>query len=98
MQNLWQLESISLFIQLNHLEGHLISPAFNNKLKFPNLSILLTGGHTQIYLIKKPDNYKLLGETVDDAVGESFDKVAKLLGLSYPGGPEIEKICTKWKY
>ena len=81
------------FYPINHLEGHLISPTFNNKLKFPNLSILLTGGHTQIYLIKKPNDYKLLGETVDDAVGESFDKVAKLLDLSYPGGPEIEKFA-----
>ena len=81
------------FYPINHLEGHLISPTFNNKLKFPNLSILLTGGHTQIYLIKKPNDYKLLGETVDDAVGESFDKVAKLLGLKYPGGPKIEKFA-----
>ena len=62
-------------------------------MKFPNLSILLTGGHTQIYFIKKPNDYSLLGETVDDAVGESFDKVAKLLGLSYPGGPKIEKFA-----
>ena len=81
------------FYPINHLEGHLISPTFNNKLKFPNLSILLTGGHTQIYLVKKPNDYKLLGETVDDAVGESFDKVAKLLGFSFPGGPEIEKFA-----
>ena len=81
------------FYPINHLEGHLISPTFNNKLEFPNLSILLTGGHTQIYLIKKPNDYKLLCETVDDAVGESFDKVSKLLGLSYPGGPEIEKFA-----
>ena len=81
------------FYPINHLEGHLISPAFNNELKFPNLSLLLTGGHTQIYLVKEPNNYELLGETIDDAIGESFDKVAKLLGLSYPGGPEIEKLA-----
>ena len=86
------------FYPVNHLEGHLISPTFNNILKFPNLSILLTGGHTQIYFIKKPNDYELLGETVDDAVGESFDKVAKLLGLSYPGGPEIEKFAQKGKF
>ena len=86
------------FYPINHLEGHLISPAFNNILKFPNLSILLTGGHTQIYFIKKPDDYNLLGETVDDAVGESFDKVAKLLGLSYPGGPEIEKFAQNGNF
>ena len=81
------------FYPINHLEGHLISPTFNNILKFPNLSILLTGGHTQIYFIKKPNDYKLLGETVDDAVGESFDKVAKMLGHKYPGGPIIEKMA-----
>ena len=86
------------FYPINHLEGHLISPNFNNKLKFPNLSILLTGGHTQIYFIKEPNNYKLLGETVDDAVGESFDKVAKLLGLSYPGGPEIERFAQNGNF
>ena len=86
------------FYPVNHLEGHLISPTFNNILKFPNLSILLTGGHTQIYFIKKPNDYKLLGETVDDAVGESFDKVAKLLGLSYPGGPEIEKFAQNGNF
>jgi len=86
------------FYPVNHLEGHLISPTFNNILKFPNLSILLTGGHTQIYFIKKPNDYNLLGETVDDAVGESFDKVAKLLCLSYPGGPEIEKFAQNGSF
>ena len=86
------------FYPVNHLEGHLMSPTFNNTLKFPNLSILLTGGHTQIYLIKKPNDYKILGETVDDAVGESFDKVAKLLGFSFPGGPEIEKFAQNGNF
>ncbi len=83
------------FYPINHLEGHLISPAFNNELKFPSLILLLTGGHTQLYLTKKPNNYELLGETIDDAIGESFDKVAKLIGLPYPGGPEIEKLALK---
>ena len=81
------------FYPINHLEGHLISTAFNNKPKFPNLTLLLTGGHTQIYMINKPNEYKILGETIDDAVGESFDKVAKLIGHNYPGGPEIEKLA-----
>ena len=84
-----------LFYPINHLEGHLLSPTFNNNLSFPYLAILLTGGHTQIYIVKKIGDYELLGETVDDAVGESFDKVAKLLGLGYPGGPLIEKIAKK---
>jgi len=81
------------FYPINHLEGHLVSPLFNNELKFPNLILLLTGGHTQIYLTHKPNKYELLGETVDDAIGESFDKVAKLIGLNFPGGPEIEKLA-----
>ena len=59
------------------------------------LALLLTGGHTQLYLVENIGNYKLLGETIDDAVGESFDKVAKLLGLGYPGGPLIEKKALK---
>ena len=79
------------FFPINHLEGHILSPTFNNNMKFPYLCFLLTGGHTQIYLVKSIGNYTLLGETLDDALGEAFDKVAKLLKLPYPGGPEIEK-------
>ena len=78
------------FVPINHLEGHLLSTTFNNKVEYPHIAFLLTGGHTQIYLIKSINNYILLGETLDDAVGEAFDKVAKLLRLPYPGGPEIE--------
>jgi len=78
------------FYPINHLEGHLLSPKFSFNLRFPNLTLLLTGGHTQIYLVEEIGKYKLLGETIDDAVGECFDKVAKLLNLSYPGGKEIE--------
>ena len=78
------------FVPINHLEGHLLSTTFNNKVEYPHIAFLLTGGHTQIYLIKSINNYILLGETLDDAVGEAFDKVAKLLKMSYPGGPEIE--------
>ena len=83
------------FFPINHLEGHLLSTEFVEKLKFPHLAILLTGGHTQIYLIKSEGEYILLGETLDDAIGESFDKVAKLIGLGYPGGPLIEKLALK---
>ena len=85
------LGSSKAFVPINHLEGHLLSPTFNNNIVFPCISFLLTGGHTQIYLINSVGNYELLGETLDDALGETFDKVAKLIGLSYPGGPEIEK-------
>ena len=81
------------FIPINHLEGHLLSSTFNNDIKYPFLSFLLTGGHTQIYLINSIGDYVLMGETLDDAIGEAFDKVAKLLSMPYPGGPEIEKIA-----
>ncbi len=83
------------FIPINHLEGHVLSPTINNKVNFPYLCLLLTGGHTQIYLVKSFGNYELLGETLDDAVGEAFDKIAKLMSLPYPGGPEIEKLAKK---
>ena len=83
------------FVPINHLEAHLLSSTFNNEVNHPHVSFLLTGGHTQIYLIKKLENYKLLGETLDDAIGEAFDKVSKLLGMGYPGGPEIENIAKK---
>ena len=78
------------FIPINHLEGHILSTSFNNNIEYPQLVLLLTGGHTQVYLMKNENNIELLGETVDDALGEAFDKVAKLLGLPYPGGKEIE--------
>jgi N6-L-threonylcarbamoyladenine synthase len=79
------------FIPINHLEAHILSSFYNNEIKFPHLSLLITGGHTQIYFLENYNNIKLIGETIDDAIGEAFDKVAKILGLSYPGGPEIEK-------
>ncbi len=83
------------FIPTNHLEGHILSTSFNNDIKFPNLILLLTGGHTQVYLMKSENEIELLGESVDDAIGEAFDKTAKLIGLSYPGGSEIEKQAIK---
>ena len=83
------------FFPVNHLEGHILSTSFNNNIKYPNLNLLLTGGHTQIYLMKNENNIRLLGETIDDAVGEAFDKVAKLLELKYPGGSEIEKKASE---
>ena len=79
------------FVPVNHLEGHILSTSFNNDIKFPSLILLLTGGHTQVYLMKDEKSIKLLGQSVDDAIGEAFDKTAKLIGLSYPGGAEIEK-------
>lgn len=79
------------FVPINHIESHVLSPTFNNDLKYPHLCLLLTGGHTEIYYVKSNNSMILMGESLDDAVGETFDKVAKLLGLSYPGGPEVEK-------
>ena len=79
------------FVPINHIESHVLSPTFNNDLKYPHLCLLLTGGHTEIYYVKSNKSMVLMGESLDDAVGETFDKVAKLLGLSYPGGPEVEK-------
>jgi len=83
------------FIPTNHLEGHILSTSFNNDIKFPNLILLLTGGHTQVYLMKSENEIELLGQSVDDAIGEAFDKTAKLIGLSYPGGKEIEQQALK---
>ena len=83
------------FIPTNHLEGHILSTSFNNDIKFPNLILLLTGGHTQVYLMKSENEIELLGQSVDDAIGEAFDKTAKLIGLSYPGGSEIEQQALK---
>ena len=83
------------FIPINHLEGHILSTSFNNDIKFPSVVLLLTGGHTQVYLMKDERNIELLGQSIDDAIGEAFDKTAKLIGLSYPGGAEIEREAVK---
>lgn len=79
----------------NHMEGHLYSAFAKhlNKVKFPVLSIIVSGGHTMFVLMKDYKNYKVIGSTVDDAAGEAFDKIARLLKLPYPGGPEISKIA-----
>jgi len=79
-------------LPINHLEGHLCSNLINNfTIDFPYICLLVSGGHTQIWEVENIDNYKILSTTVDDAAGEAFDKGAKMLGLAYPGGPEIEK-------
>ncbi len=79
------------FIAINHLEGHSLSPKINKKIKFPYLLLLISGGHTQYLEVRGVNNYKRLGTTIDDALGEAFDKTAKLLGIEFPGGPVIEK-------
>ena len=83
------------FIAVNHLEGHALSPKLNSKLDYPYLLLLISGGHTQFLSVKKLGDYKRLGTTIDDAVGEAFDKTAKLLGIEFPGGPQIEIYAKK---
>ena len=81
-------------IGINHLEAHIFANFLaDENLDFPFICLLVSGGHTQIWLVKNLGDYKLLGETRDDAAGEAFDKGARILGLDYPGGPEIEKIA-----
>ncbi len=79
------------FYAVNHLEGHALSPRLSAAIDFPFILLLVSGGHTQFLLVKGVGDYTLLGTTMDDAVGEAFDKTARLLGLPYPGGPLIEK-------
>jgi len=83
-------------IQIHHMEGHLLAPLIENPdIQFPFITLLVSGGHTQLITSKKLGEYELLGESVDDAIGEAFDKTAKMLGLPYPGGPEIEKLAKQ---
>ena len=81
-------------IGIHHLEGHLLSPLLANpKPEFPFVALLVSGGHTQLMRVDSVGRYELLGETVDDAAGEAFDKTAQLLGLGYPGGPALSKLA-----
>ena len=83
------------FIAVNHLEGHALSPRLNSKLDYPYLLLLISGGHTQFLCVNGLGEYKRLGTTIDDAVGEAFDKTAKMLGIEFPGGPQIEVYAQK---
>ena len=83
------------FIAVNHLEGHALSPKLNSKLDYPYLLLLISGGHSQYLSVKNLSEYKRLGTTIDDAIGEAFDKTAKLLGIEFPGGPQIEVLAKK---
>ena len=82
------------FLGINHLEGHLLSPFFGREKIARNISLIVSGGHTLLVRVRSLGDYQVLGRTVDDAAGEAFDKVAKLFGLRYPGGPVIEA-CAK---
>ena len=83
------------FIAVNHLEGHALSPKLNSKLDYPYLLLLISGGHSQFLSVQNLGKYKRLGTTIDDALGETFDKTAKMLGIDFPGGPQIEILASK---
>ena len=83
------------FIAVNHLEGHALSPKLNSNLNYPYLLLLISGGHSQFLNVQGLGKYKRLGTTIDDALGEAFDKTAKLLGVEFPGGPQIEILAKK---
>ncbi len=81
-------------VPINHIQGHLESVFMSNsKIKLPSLNLVVSGGHTSLYYVEKRLDYRLIGQTRNDAVGEAFDKVSKIMGLGYPGGPIIEKFA-----
>ena len=83
-------------LPIHHLEGHLLSPLLaKDPATFPFIALLVSGGHTQIMCVTEVGNYELMGETLDDAIGEAFDKTAQLLGLGYPGGPALAKLAEQ---
>lgn len=89
------------FLAVNHLEGHALTPRLLGNVKFPYLLLLISGGHTQFQVVEGVGQYTRLGTTIDDALGEAFDKVAKLLNLQYPGGPQVEKAAHNgdaWRF
>ncbi len=82
------------FIGVNHLEAHILSPFIDSSFTHPHVCLLVSGGHTELILVRRPGEYSKLGGTIDDAAGEAFDKAARTLGLGYPGGPAIEKAAV----
>jgi N6-L-threonylcarbamoyladenine synthase len=83
-------------VGVNHIEGHIYSVAFENPpAEYPALALIVSGGHTNLFFIPEPGKYKVVARTRDDAAGEAFDKVAKMLGLGYPGGPVIERLARE---
>ena len=79
------------FVAVNHLEAHALTARMTDNLPFPYIMLLMSGGHTQLLEVRGVGDYRRLGSTIDDAIGEAFDKVGKLLGLPYPGGPNLER-------
>ena len=82
-------------IAVNHTAGHIYANNLNNELKFPLLALVVSGGHTDLILMKEDYQFEILGSTLDDAIGEAYDKVARILDLKYPGGPNIDKLAAQ---
>ena len=85
------------FIAVNHMMGHIYANMIGNTLEYPLLSLIVSGGHTDLILMETEDSFKYLGQTLDDAIGEAYDKVARILDLPYPGGPNVEKYALEGK-
>lgn len=85
------------FIAVNHMMGHIYANMIGNHLEYPLLSLIISGGHTDLILMKSDDSFEYLGQTLDDAIGEAYDKVARILNLPYPGGPNVEKYALEGK-
>ena len=85
------------FIAVNHMMGHIYANMIGNHLKYSLLSLIISGGHTDLILMKSEDSFEYLGQTLDDAIGEAYDKVARILNLPYPGGPNVEKYALEGK-
>ena len=83
------------FIATNHMMGHIYANMIGNKLEYPLISLIVSGGHTDLILMKSEDSFEYLGSTLDDAIGEAYDKVARILDLPYPGGPNVEKYALE---
>ena len=83
------------FIAINHMEAHALTPRFTNNIAFPYLALLVSGGHSLFVAVAGPNRHTVYGTTIDDAIGEAFDKTAAFLGLPYPGGPSIENIASE---
>jgi N6-L-threonylcarbamoyladenine synthase len=83
------------FVGVHHIEGHILANDIEERMAFPALALVVSGGHTETILVTRPGVYRRIGQTLDDAAGETFDKTAKLMGLPYPGGPQIERLARQ---
>ncbi len=82
-------------IAVNHIAGHIYANNIENEIKYPSLGLVISGGHTELILMEDDYRFKVLGSTLDDAIGECYDKIARILGLNYPGGPNVERYASK---